>query len=380
MVLGGLPTARSRSEPRVARGSRQGGVPPRSARGRPRAAPCRRRPRRSRARVVVTREIRRVQRDACHVRRPSGQRDPLVQLDELRERRDRVPGQPSISVAPARWQRTNACGADPCIRPSVTPEYMGGTIEPCPSTSKSFPPRRAPSTTSCSAAPARKSETTASTAIPHPAIAIPVCPVGTNTDSRPRRRASRSSSTATVFFPIAQSDPTVSTIFASTSRFAPVGTFRPGGRLAEIAQLDPVPASELAQLWILGDELVQAALDVETAGDTALQELAPRGREPASLGRDAHDRHRGLERNGVGDGPDDGNAVMRLSRSGGVEDRDDRVRAVANDPAHGLPVVRIVREPLAENEDAPLVAHVAATPRPGASEGTCTPSTSSTPG
>ena len=58
---------------------------------------------------------------------------------------------------------------------------------------------------SCSAAPARKSATTASTAIPQPAIAIPVCPVGTKTEAIPRACAARSSSSETVIFPIAQS-------------------------------------------------------------------------------------------------------------------------------------------------------------------------------
>ena len=287
------------------------------------------------------------------------------------------PGQPSISVARARWQRTNACGADPCIRPSVTPEY-GVNDRALPFDQQELP---AASSTLDDELLRRASEEVRDDRVdgyPPPRDRDPGLPGGHEHRLEARRRASRSSSTATVFFPIAvgpdrQHDLRVDLEVRARRHV------QAGRRLAEIAQLDPVPASELAQLWILGDELVQAALDVETAGDTALQELAPRGREPASLGCDAHDRHRGLERNGVGDGPDDGNAVMRL-RSGGVEDRDDRVRAVANDPAHGLPVVRIVREPFAENEDAPLVAHVAATPRPGASEGTCTPSTSSTPG
>jgi hypothetical protein len=76
-----------------------------------------------------------------------------------------------------------------------------------------------------------KSATTASTEIPQPAIAIPVCPVGTNCEATPRRFASRSSSIATVIFPIAQSVPTVRTIRAGTSRFSPVGTFKSGGGL-----------------------------------------------------------------------------------------------------------------------------------------------------
>jgi hypothetical protein len=74
---------------------------------------------------------------------------------------------------------------------------------PWPSTKSSSPPRSCPSTTSRSAAPARRSETTASTAIPS-RRSRSVWPVGTKTDLRPRR-ASRSSSSATVFLPIAQS-------------------------------------------------------------------------------------------------------------------------------------------------------------------------------
>jgi hypothetical protein len=76
-----------------------------------------------------------------------------------------------------------------------------------------------------------KSATTASTEMPQPAIAIPVWPVGTNSLRMPRRRASRSSSSETVIFPIAQSEPTVSTTVEPCVRFAPVGTFSPGGAL-----------------------------------------------------------------------------------------------------------------------------------------------------
>ena len=76
-----------------------------------------------------------------------------------------------------------------------------------------------------------KSATTASTEIPQPAIAIPVWPVGTKALARSSRRASASSSRATVIFPIAQSEPTVRTTFAPWVRLAPVGTFSPGGGL-----------------------------------------------------------------------------------------------------------------------------------------------------
>ena len=102
-------------------------------------------------------------------------------------------------------------------------------IEPWPSTRRRSPPRSLPSTTSRSAAPAMKSATTASTESPQPAIAIPVWPVGTNLEAIPRARASRSSSSETVIFPIAQSEPTVRTILPGTSRFAPLGTSRSSG-------------------------------------------------------------------------------------------------------------------------------------------------------
>ena len=88
-----------------------------------------------------------------------------------------------------------------------------------------------------------KSETTASTEIPQPAIAIPVWPVGTNTDRSPRRSASRWSSSETVIFPIAQSEPTVRMIRAGTSRFAPVGTFRSSGGLRRSRSSTPCRAA-----------------------------------------------------------------------------------------------------------------------------------------
>ena len=129
-------------------------------------------------------------------------------------------------------------------------------------------PRAAPSTTSRSAAPAMKSATTASTAMPQPAIAMPVWPVGTNCDFRPRRCASRSSSIATVFFPIAQSEPTVRhdlgrELEVLAGRDVEVRPAACAGRAARrrgaLRQLD--------ELGIVGDELVQPALDVEPGCD-----------------------------------------------------------------------------------------------------------------
>ena len=56
------------------------------------------------------------------------------------------------------------------------------------------------------------------------------CLTGRDEDgAEPRSRAPRSSSMATDFLPIAQSEPTVRTTAASSSRFAPVGTLRSDG-------------------------------------------------------------------------------------------------------------------------------------------------------
>ena len=172
----------------------------------------------------------------------------------------------------------------------MTPEYAGCASEPWPSTNSSSPPRRWPSTTSRSAAPARKSETTASTAIPQPAIAIPVWPVGTKTRGeaaaarleveleRDRLLADRAVGAD------GQRDPRRD-LEVLAGRDVQVGR-----RLAQVAQLDAVLARELDQLRVLGDELVQAALEVEAGRDRLLQQLAPGRREAAALRGDADER------------------------------------------------------------------------------------------
>ena len=101
-----------------------------------------------------------------------------------------------------------AWGVVPWMRPNVTGEYAGWSIEPWPSTKIQSPISSACST-SHSQVPARKSEISRSTETPQPAIIMPVWPVGTKTPRRPASFAARSSSSATVIFPIAQSDPTV---------------------------------------------------------------------------------------------------------------------------------------------------------------------------
>ena len=63
---------------------------------------------------------------------------------------------------------------------------------------------------SISAAPAAKSETTASIGIPRPAIMIPVWPVARKSTSSPRSANARAIASAVYFLPSAQSVPTVS--------------------------------------------------------------------------------------------------------------------------------------------------------------------------
>ena len=189
---------------------------------------------------------------------------------------------PSTNRCPAWWQRTSACGALPWSSPSVTPEYAGCSSDPWPSTQRSSPPRSIPSSTSCSEAPARKSATTASTEIPHPAIAIPVWPVGNELALEPAAPRLGVELERDGHLPDRavgadrEHDPRVVGEVAAGRR---VEARR---RLPQIAELDSVTGGEDAELGIVRDELVEAALDVEAGGDAGLEELAPGGREPAA--------------------------------------------------------------------------------------------------
>src|SRR5919106_2940185 len=133
----------------------------------------------------------------------------------------------------------------------------------------------------------------------------------------------------------------------------PRGHVEAVGRPPQVAEGDAVTSCQLQELRVLRDELVEAALDVETLRDAALQQLPPGGREAPALRRDPDDRDGGAEAKRVVHGADDGDALVGLARSLRVEDRHDWIGAIANDSAHGLAVVRVVREALAEDQDAP---------------------------
>ena len=244
----GLPRPAASCEPRGARGSRQADAELRSGRDRRPADPSPPPPRRSPSGRRRRLDPRGVEGDACHLRLACRKGYRLVQSHELRKRRDRVAG--------AAFDLRRAC------RVTEDEEMRCGAVdEPERHARVQRVHERAPalrrreaasaalsSTTSHSAAPARKSETTASTAIPQPAIAIPVCPVGTKTDACPRLRASRSSSTATRLLPDRAvradgEDDARSALEVRSGRHA-----EPVGRLAQVAQLNAARSCELRQL------------------------------------------------------------------------------------------------------------------------------------
>ena len=137
-----------------------------------------------------------------------------------------------------------------------------------------------------------------------------------------------------------------------------------GRRSAQVSQLDAVPVPR--QLRILETNSWRH-LDVEAVAI----ELVQSSRQAAGtvlLGRHSDDRDGGTRAGASSTVPTIG-MPRALRRACGVEDRHRRVRAVADDPAHRLAVVRVVREALSEDQDAPrLGAHDTGTetPRPGA--------------
>ena len=131
----------------------------------------------------------------------------------------------------------------------------------------------------------------------------------------PRRRASRSSSSATVIFPIAQSEPTVSTIARRHLEVLAGRHVQIRRRPAQVAQLDAVLPRELDELGVGGEELVQAVLDVEPVRDARADQFAERRREAAAGGRDADERGGRLEAERVVDRADDREALLRLPRA-----------------------------------------------------------------
>jgi len=190
-----------------------------------------------------------------------------------------------------------------------------------------------------SAAPARKSETTASTEIPPTRDRNARLPGGNEDGAEtplarlqvelaPPGRGHLADRTVRA---------TVRTIVASTSRFSPVAVLEVCGRLAQVPQLDLVSRCELHEAGMSCRRL-QAVLQIEPLGDAALQQLLPVAWEVTALRDDPDERGVGTEAEGLCDGADDRDALVCLARPLRVEDRDDRVSSVPHDsPAGSFP-------------------------------------------
>ena len=282
----------------------------RRAAGRRRSAPDRRRRGPSRPRPPRSPRGRRRRRraGACSARRrppcrAGGQRDPLVQLDELRQREQRMAGialDLGLAGHVAEHEEVRRAAVDQPERDAgvrrmgdralaLDEQQLAAALvtlddEPLGRAGDEVGDDRVdgdPPARDRDPGLAGRDEARLRARAPAP---------------RGRARARRSSSRSR-----SPSRPSARSC-AGTVRFAPVGTFEVGGRLAQVAELDAVPRRELGQLRVVGEELVQAVLEVEPLRDAALQQLAPRGREASALGRDADERGRRAEAERVVDG------------------------------------------------------------------------------
>ena len=185
--------------------------------------------------------------------RPRGQRHPLVELDQLGERQHAgARGSPRSRSSPPCGRARTGAAPSRGSSPSVTPEYAGWHERALPLDEQQLSPRSSPFDDEPLGS---AGEEVGDDGVDRDAPAGDRDPglarSGRTRDASPRARAARSSSSATVIFPIAQSEPTVSTIRASTSRFAPVGTLRPVGRRRRSRSSTPCAARDSAQLGVV---------------------------------------------------------------------------------------------------------------------------------
>ena len=195
-----------------------------------------------------------------------------------------------------------------------------------------------------------KSATTASTEIPQPAIAIPVCPVGTNLAEIPRALRLARELERDGHLPDRAVRPDRQHDVAGHLEVRSRRDFQIGRRAPQVAEGRPGGRREGRKLRVVLDELVQAVVDPDPVADAFAQELPPGRREPAADRRDTDERsvwregHRGL------DVAHDRHASLLLADPGRVEDDDDVVRAVAQHAVHRLGPVWIAREALGEDQ------------------------------
>ena len=213
---------------------------------------------------------------------------------------------------------------------------------PCPSTS-TMSASLAPSSTSRSAAPAMKSATTASTAMPQPSIMMPVCPVATKRVRTPRSLSCRVSWSWAVILPTLQSVPTVSTTNGSTAFARPEAIGRSGGRPAEVEDPPAVRRGLGREQRIVGEKGVQAVPEIAAVIERLGQPRAPLVGQPSAQRRDADQYGIGLEREPSSHRPDDRdraaeseNVLRRSARPCCGRARHDPVRLIPDDGVGGL--------------------------------------------
>ena len=270
-----------------------------------------------RPRVVVG-EPAGVQRDRDHLRRPDGQREPLVELDELAERRDRVrPAARALDLGRARLVAEDEqmrCAA--VVEPerdarvdrvkdralALDPEQLAAALAPLDDEALGRARDEVGDDGVDRDAPARRSRSRSARS-------------GRRASAGRATRASRSSSSETVIFPIAQSEPTVSTIVPGTARFAPVAVERSaGGRRRSRSSTSWRAASSASS----GSSARKTCSPFSMSSPLAMQLFRisdPLGREAPSLRRDTDERGRRVEAERVVDARDDRHAVLDLARA-----------------------------------------------------------------
>ena len=197
-----------------------------------------------------------------------------------------------------------------------------------------------------------KSATTASTEIPQPAIAIPVCPVGTNTEAIPRLAGLAVELERDGHLPdrAVRADGEhglAGQLEVRAGRHIEVGRRPPqiGQRDAGRRARAPTISGSSARNWCRPFSMsspfrMQSRSRSRQAG----------GKRPPCVATPTR-AVVGSQRQGRGDVRDDRHTLLRLPRTRRVEDRDDVLAAVAQHPAHRLAVVRVAGEALGENQE-----------------------------
>ena len=230
------------------------------------------------------------QRIAGLVRRPSASRevDDLVDATEPRNS-----SSPSRRVRLGSWQTTNTSGWLPCKQRQ---RHAGiGRVKERALAFDHVPVVGRAAGLSISAAPAAKSDTTASIGMPPPAIMIPVWPVARKSASTPRAAKARAIASAVYFLPSAQSVPTVSRRLPLRLRPVAIGMFC--GRRADVDQPPAEPFGAVSKLGNAGELRMHAADDVEARLERFDERRNPGFRdEAARIGDADHERARAAVR------------------------------------------------------------------------------------